>query len=185
MCVQVYSTCALLPSLSACVRACMCVRVCLWYAFVNERKCLGVFQVREFPCSLTRCDSYNWVPFDFCRLAPRPTPPPPSPLPLPLLFSGVEGTPGSLLLWPVGVVIFSHLMSALWSWLDIYVLIFSLLFFCLPSFLSFVSLVAKTKPSDWTFAFLKVLKIEKHIVSFFILIVLHFIQVIIKKICTL
>lgn len=58
----------------------LCVRVweceMFWYAFVNECKYLVVFQVGEFPCSLTRCDSYNWVPFDFCRLEPRQTPPP-------------------------------------------------------------------------------------------------------------
>lgn len=47
-----------------------------WYVFVCECKYLVVFQVGEFPCSLTRCDSYNWVPFDFCRPEPRPTPPP-------------------------------------------------------------------------------------------------------------
>lgn len=80
VCVQICSTCAYLNVFFyfVCVSLSMCV-LCLWNAFKSARKCLGVFQVREFPCSLTRCDSYNWVPFDFCRPAPQPPLPPPLP----------------------------------------------------------------------------------------------------------
>lgn len=69
---KVFNTCDVLYSVCVCV----CGNEMFWYAFVNECKYLVVFQVGEFPCSLTRCDSYNWVPFDFCRLEPRQTPPP-------------------------------------------------------------------------------------------------------------
>lgn len=86
VCVQICSTCAYLNVFFyfVCVSLSMCV-LCLWNAFKSARKCLGVFQVREFPCSLTRCDSYNWVPFDFCRPAPQPPLPPLLP-PSPPLF---------------------------------------------------------------------------------------------------
>lgn len=72
---KIQNLCKFIELVLFCICVCVShVHVCVfWHAFVSERKCFSVFQVREFPCSLTRCDSYNWVPFDFCRLAPQPT----------------------------------------------------------------------------------------------------------------